>query len=135
MRVYVSTSFANKEEAKEVMEQFRSLGFTISHDWTEEKTEGESGESLKDFLQRCAVLDFQGVQNCDLFFLINDTRAKGAFTELGMAIAYEKAIIITRHSTVDNIFSRLVDVMKFETIQDGISAAVGYRRGVEGRRS
>jgi nucleoside 2-deoxyribosyltransferase len=125
-KVYVAAAFRNLLEAKDVMSRLQKIGYEITHDWTNESSEGLKGEELTSYLEKCAEHDFDGVMSADLFFLINDDRGRGAFTELGFALAKGLPIIVAKEKAANNIFLHLQCqgvIWKFETIDQAIEKA------------
>lgn len=107
MKVYVATSFANKQVAKEFNEKLKEMDIEISHDWTGEHEGNRTGEELERYLHNCAIDDLEGVQECDLFVLLTDDRGRAAFTEFGLALAWGKKIVIVESEKSSNIFFHL----------------------------
>jgi hypothetical protein len=132
-RVYVATAFKNLEEAKAVMESLSKIGFEITHDWTNESSEGKQGEELEKYLTMCAVHDLQGVETADLVFLVNDPRAKGAFTEFGIALGCRIPVIVAKKNVAQNIFFHVGiqldnEVFVYETVEEAMAHARKFHK-------
>lgn len=120
MNIYVATKFEDGHFAKKVMAQLREQGHTITHDWTNENSEGLEGEELAAYLLKCANADLKGVQDCDLLLLLNHPHGKGMFTELGFAIALKKQILVVRPKVAHNIFFHMEKTARVETIEEAL---------------
>lgn len=106
-RVYVASAFGNREEVRHAQKQLIEIGYVISHDWTNESSAGKTGQELEDYLDRCGSSDVMGVYDADLVFLAHHTEARGACTELGLAVAWGKPIIVAYFHRHSNIFFHL----------------------------
>ncbi len=78
MRVYVASKFENHARVREVQEQLRAAGHTITYDWTR--------CAVMDILQ--AKKDLRGVLDAEVVVLIieEDVPYRGALVELGIAL-------------------------------------------------
>lgn len=94
MKVYVASKFENAKEVREAHAALKADGHEITHDWTWEDASEYHGDELIRYLQECAEKDRYGVESADAILLINYARCAGAFTELGLAIAYQKFIVV-----------------------------------------
>jgi hypothetical protein len=120
LKIYVATKFEQAAYAKKVMEALESAGHSITHDWTGEVSEGKEEDELKQFLLKCASADFEGVRNCDLLLLLNHQHGKGMFTELGMALAFNKKVIVIDGWKANNIFFSLPNCTMVKTVGEAI---------------
>lgn len=87
MKIYVSAKFNDKERVKNVYNLLKQDGHTITHEWIHHK---ESYPFSKDahYASECAVQDFNGVLQADVFILLSNAEPSlGASGELGAAIA------------------------------------------------
>lgn len=94
MRVYVASSFMRANDVSDVMIRLRKEGHSITVDWTKQSVDGMTNSLLVRRLQDIAAVDAEGVRHADAFVMLHDERARGANTELGMALAYGKLIVI-----------------------------------------
>ena len=122
MRIYVAGKYAEKEEARRVMELIRQRGHTISYDWTQHKEDRTPENLLK-----AADLDVQGVVTADLvFMLFTDPKYayRGTFTELGAALATKKRICIVcpheQASCRENCFFYASGIEHYATLQEAL---------------
>jgi len=95
LKVYVAAKFENKEEVRAVYALLLQAGHTITVDWTVEPGEGDLGsEDYHKLQEEWAIKDAQGVIDCDVLVMLPHDRSKGAYAELGMAIALGKKSIL-----------------------------------------
>lgn len=120
MKIYVATKFEDGPFAKKVMESLQSAGHSITHDWTGESSAGKEGEELKQYLLKCATWDLEGVVSCDALILLNHPHGKGMFTELGIALALRKPVIVVKPGVANNIFFHLPECRTVETVGEAI---------------
>lgn len=120
MNIYVATKFEDGHFAKKVMAQLREQGHVITHDWTNENSDGLKGAELEEYLLKCANADLKGVQDCNLLLLLNHPHGKGMFTELGFAIALKKDVLIVRPKVAHNVFFHMEKCKTVETIEEAL---------------
>ncbi len=86
MKVYVSAKFNDKERVNKVYALLKQDEHTITHEWIHNK-ESYPFDVDPVFTAHCAVQDFNGVLNADVFILLSNTEPSlGASGELGAAI-------------------------------------------------
>lgn len=102
MRVYVATKFEAKDRARRVMRALEDAGHEITHDWTRE----EDGDG-EDFLRACALADLAGVLSSDALVLLVEPGMRGAFVELGAALARGVRVVVSGETPC--IFASLAD--------------------------
>jgi hypothetical protein len=85
-KVYVAGTWENRTLVKTIMSVVEGAGHVITTDWTTH--EGDRDDEY-------AREDFEAVKACDVFVLMDPARAsRGKFTELGMALAYGKKVVL-----------------------------------------
>jgi nucleoside 2-deoxyribosyltransferase len=89
VRIYVASSFENKEEVRDLYTCLEILGHTITCDWTDHEEPYNYQQ-----LQQWALDDAEGVEHCDaLVALIAPGRTQqGTWCEIGMALAWGKPV-------------------------------------------
>jgi hypothetical protein len=93
--VYVAGKWSRRGEVKAVMAQLRERGDIITHDWTDEDSmDGASQLARDQHFARCAEADMVGVVNADWFILLHDPTCRGAFVELGAALAHGVKVVV-----------------------------------------
>jgi hypothetical protein len=120
MRIYVASKFENTKAVREAYAALQKDGHTITHDWTGENADGLHGEELELYLRGCAEKDVNGVTDGQGFLLLNHERVAGANTELGIAIAHKKFIVVIDGKHPDkpsNIFFHLPSVHHAKDIE------------------
>jgi nucleoside 2-deoxyribosyltransferase len=108
--VYVASKFENTTAVREAHDKLIELGHRVTHDWTYEDASKLTGEEREKYMRLCAHKDLDGVKNCDVLLLINYPKCAGAFTELGIAIALHKHIVVVdayKEGLPHNIFFHL----------------------------
>lgn len=133
MKIYVAAKFEEGPLAHETMEKLKSMGHLITHDWTKENDSGLSGAELAKYRNKCAMADVNGVRDADLLFLINHPNGKGMFTELGIALAHKKPVIVVDRSKANNIFLHITEpgestVVEVMTVDEGLRMVDAYQR-------
>ena len=96
IKIFVSGKWSDKKLIKEKMIYLIKLGHKITHDWTIFWTNKRNIENKED-LKEAAVLDINGVKECDIHIIIisdPDYIYRGTFTELGCSLALNKKILI-----------------------------------------
>ena len=101
-KVYVAGSYADRENIRKMIELLEFNRFEITENWTwHESVEEEKKEEY-------AKRDFRGVAQCDVFILVIPPKASpGKYTELGMALAWNKFIIAIGNPG-DSLFHTLI---------------------------
>jgi len=92
---YVAGGFKFKKLINEVQDLVRSLGYSITHDWTsfEHDRDGRTPEECAHYSE----LDMNGVRTADIVVAVfsdNDYPYRGTFAELGGAIHGGKRVYI-----------------------------------------
>ena len=112
MKVYVAAKWEEKEAARRAQRELRSLGHSITFDWT--TGDGKNQESE-------AKSDLQGVELADAVIVLNHDRLFGGATEMGIAIGNRIPVYVVNHHVRDNIFFHLPEgVTMCESVEDAI---------------
>jgi hypothetical protein len=90
MKIYVASSFLNKDNARLAMDMLENAGHTITNDWT--KHHDAEDLSLQD-RARDALEDLSGVRDAQAVVFLWPWRFGGS-SELGIALALNKYIIV-----------------------------------------
>ena len=127
MNIYVASKFENGKVVREAYAALQADGHTITHDWTVESAEGMTGEALHAYLQGCAEKDLEGVEKCDALLLINHANGCGMYTELGIALAHDKFIVVIdgKHPP-HNIFFNLAHVHHAKDLGDALKILAAH---------
>jgi uncharacterized protein (DUF2249 family) len=123
MQVYVASKFENSKEVQEAHKAFIEEGWKITHDWTVENADGMTGPALEYYLRECAKKDYEGVLRCDAFVLIHYEKGAGMFTELGIALASGKTVVIIdghNPTKISNIFFHLPGICHVNTLKQAV---------------
>ena len=118
MKIYVAGKWEEKKRVREVQQQLRDAGHTITYDWTLAELNGVPSVDQ-------ALNDKQGVLGADAFVGVfeKDLAYKGAMTELGMALAKGIPCYILGKACDNNIFITLPEIKRgLEGLLNGNSA-------------
>jgi nucleoside 2-deoxyribosyltransferase len=108
MKVYLAGPWIARYSMPHYAQTIRDAGHTITHEWWRYDGEGEHKEDEK-FLEQCAKNDVDGVKNSDIVIVWNTAKSEGKAVEQGLAIAYEKPIVVITpgEKPASNIFHYL----------------------------
>jgi hypothetical protein len=120
MKIYVATQFANREQAADVMRELRARRHVV----TQDSDAGLAGVERDRYLTACAKRDFHGVRDCDVFLLLDAPECRGAYTELGMALALEKGVVVV-DGPRRNIFLQIPTVVHCASIGEAMDLIAG----------
>lgn len=87
---YVASTITNAQRVQGIQALLRSMGFTITYDWTEH---GSVMLETADIMQRVAQAEINGVLSADVLVVVLPG-GKGTHVELGMALAHNKPVFI-----------------------------------------
>lgn len=98
MKLYIASSWENKDRAANVMRDLESLGHEITLDWTTHETFNWRGEeSTRRIAGGWARDDIEAVKRSDAVIILLegiDKLRTGAACEMGAALALEKHVIL-----------------------------------------
>jgi hypothetical protein len=120
--VYVGAKFENKLQARLVMDSVQALGHEITWDWTPEDATGMEGGAREAYLAKCGEADVRGVLTANVFFMIPHPNAYGLMTELGLALASGKRIIIAGAVERETPFLALARCERFASVTEALDA-------------
>lgn len=110
MKVYVAGKFEDRQRVAEIMNALRGKGFQISLDWTGESVAGLSVQAANEKETEVAALDLVGVAKADALALVGHPNLKGAWVEMGAALALGIPVVILNPEKLDTcIFSHLCE--------------------------
>ena len=125
MKLYIGGSSQDIPRINHIMEVLKGENYTITHDWTQ-----SFKEEVKDYEQAVRD-DLAGIFSADMLILVFEKPLpyKGTHTELGLAIAWRKPVIILGKEADKNIFSRLENVSICYSLMDVIELIEERRMG------
>ena len=82
-KVYVASKFRNHLAVRAAQTALRAVGCSITYDWTPHVDHPE----MEADQQACALADAKGVLDADALLLIRVPEMRGAYVEMGMALA------------------------------------------------
>lgn len=125
LKIFLASSWLNKNTAKHTMERLIAAGHSITYDWTVHPATEDTY-----VLARQSVADLSGVNDADVFILLWPGRL-GSSAELGAALAFGKQVIIVGNVPVlDFIYANYPGVIIVDTVQKAIEvvASMFHRR-------
>ena len=131
MDIYVAGKTDDWERVRRIQETVTvELGHEITHDWTEKiEQDGEDvGLKADDGSRREWADDDQlGVKRADLVIVCVDFEGLcGTLIELGMALAYDKSVIVVGEPERNSIFFSHMNIMHVAHEDDVVSALSEY---------
>jgi len=102
VRFFIAGRWSDRNRVRELIYAARERGHEVTHDWTIKDVPDKSFVEL----QECALNDLDGVRRCDAFVFLADQefQFRGAYTELGAAIALGKPVFIIGSCADKNIY-------------------------------
>ena len=113
MKVYVASKYQERETIRELYDILRSHGHEITVDWTNHDVFPDDAEEEK--LGEFACDDVRGVQECDsmIIYMVNEHQYKGAWVEMGVALALNKPVFVLGNAGDSCIFMNHSLVRKY----------------------
>jgi hypothetical protein len=94
IKVYVAASYSrDRLRAKDFIRQVIAAGLQVTHDWTDEMPPGPEGDAVA-ITRRQAQEDLEGAFSCNVLVLLASTPMRGAWIELGAALAADACVIV-----------------------------------------
>src|SRR5258705_9197024 len=122
MRVYCASGFHHKTEVKRVQALVRAAGHVISWDWTDDDATGLEGSALDNYMATSACKDAEGVVLAGAVILIGSAPMRGAFVEMGMALASGVKVLVVGDDAY-NVFCHYRNMVScFETAEQAVEA-------------
>ena len=122
MTFYCAGPWKEQEFVKGVAGKLREAGYIVNSRWLETSSEPPEGVTMADYLHEQAVRDLEDVFAADALIYVNPgTLSEGKATELGIAIATLKPIIIVgENGRKGNVFLNL-NIPAYPTIEEAIA--------------
>jgi len=127
--IYVAGKTDDWERVRRVQESLTELGHMVTYDWTVNvEDDVDTGLEANDRTRReWADDDQMGVKQADLvIFLVDSEGLSGTLIELGMALAYEKAIIVVGEPERNSVFFSHANILKVAHEDDILSVVSAY---------
>lgn len=114
--IYISTSLYNASRVGELAARLQAYGVNLTYDWTKHGKVDSEAELIA-----CGLNEQRGIKDADVFLFITPAR-NGSHTELGLAIAYEKPIVMLQEDATQEQqpFYFLPGVQRFTREEDAI---------------
>lgn len=117
MRIYVAGRTTEFRKVRGVQDIVASYGHTISHDWTNARSDDEwrAGELMDGDPREYAEADRDGVATCSLVVVVCGEGMVGTLIEVGMALAWNRAVWLFGELERDSVFFYLAGVKRVPT--------------------
>lgn len=135
MKIYVASSFHNKDEVRAAQMMLRDHGHEISHDWTPDVAPGERGsDQWNRYLWNSGRKDYDGIMSADAMVILNDIRGRDMLTEYGMAMGRGIPVFFLRAtaflSTFVSVFLYCPNVVICDTMADVLHGIGRFQAGL-----
>lgn len=114
MKIYVAGNYSeDKLRCRSLMAELKNAGHEITEDWTDPKY-NNAPHVL------CCQVDVEGIRNADciVFCAIFDRKYRGAFVEMGMALALGKPVYVLGNAIDTCVFTAHPLVRKFQSFYE-----------------
>jgi nucleoside 2-deoxyribosyltransferase len=118
-RVYLAGPWACKAEVADAKQRMLAAGIQVVSGWTERENTPQEIEPAR--MQKQAALDMAEVFASNTLVLMGLAKSEGKATEMGMALALGKRVILVKDDCVGNIFYNLTQVERVDTLESAIS--------------
>ena len=118
IKVYVAGPWQDRPAVRVVADRLREVGYGVECRWLDHDEIAEDDPKRDDYLREQALHDIQDLLSADAMVYVNSRKSEGKATELGMAIATLKPIIIVGDRR-NNIFLNL-NIPAFPNIDEAI---------------
>ena len=119
-RIYVAGKWQDRKRVQEIQERLRRRGHTITIDWTCHEFDAKDGVVAGfDELALFALEDEWGVRSADAVIAVmeQDYSYKGAWVEIGMALALGKPVYMLGTAGHSCIFVNHPSIQPFQTME------------------
>ena len=126
MVFYTAGPWKDRENVRKIADTLKENGWTVNSRWLEAEDVHEDDPHRTQYLYEQAVADLEDVFAADALIYVNSMKSEGKATELGVAIATLKPIIVIGDRK-NNVFLNL-NIPAYPTIE----AAVEWIKEQEG---
>lgn len=114
MKFYCASKYEDRKETRVLMGELIDRGHKITCDWTVHYP--KPVEERKWFYSLYAIEDIKGIRECDALvaLFINEHHYRGAWIEIGGALALGKPVYIIGHGGDGCLFLYHPNIHKFE---------------------
>src|SRR5688572_142606 len=103
---YVAGPWADRENVRKITAKLQDAGYNITSRWLEVEDVPEDDPRREEYLKQQAIHDLEDLIRADALFYVNSMKSEGKATELGVALATMKPIIVVGDRS-NNIFLNL----------------------------
>lgn len=124
MHIYLSASYQDSDEVKNIQKYLISQGHSITEDWTTHAIPMENRQQQADKLSYFAEKDSSAIHNADVFILLADRKeGRGKYVELGIALGESLArsefrIYVVAEDPTHSIFFFHPGVRRVQSIEE-----------------
>jgi hypothetical protein len=121
MIIYTAGPFKDREYVKEVAEKLRDNYYDVNSRWLDVSPDTPEGMTKEEYYRQQALNDLEDCIKANLLVYVNTgTMSEGKATELGVALAMLKPIIIVGPGgRSNNIFLHL-NIPHYETVEQAV---------------
>jgi Nucleoside 2-deoxyribosyltransferase len=123
-RVYLAGSWKDIVPMGKLKQELVAAGIDVISDWTERERDEDQNLVSR---QQAALIDFEQVRSCNTLVIVNAMKSEGKASEMGMALALGKRIILVGPRDT-NVFYDLPQVEQVATISAAIELLGGVQR-------
>lgn len=137
MKIYIAARFSKRPEANQLARELMDVGHAITSRWVKPDSDhvtptGLSKQAADAERQRFALEDLEDVIACDCCVSLmeeprNNSRG-GRHVEFGIAVGLKKKLVII--GPRETVFHHLPEVEHYDTVEDFLNVAQGYRQRV-----
>lgn len=101
-KIYIASGLKNYNAVLELRDKFAEHDINLSYDWAKVYKEHLENNQGEEKLQEIAELEYKGIKDCDVFFLLCPG-GRGSHFELGVAYSLNKTIVLSYEEDYDPI--------------------------------
>jgi nucleoside 2-deoxyribosyltransferase len=118
IRIYTAGPWADREMMREVAAKLQQAGYVVECRWLTHEEYPLDHPNRQQYLKEQALNDIEDLLDSDMLVYVKSRMSEGKATELGIAIATLKPIILIGER-VNNVFLNL-EIPAFDTIEAAI---------------
>lgn len=133
LKVYIACAWIKGEEAIEARAAAVKAGLEVTSRWID-RVPAKNLDTTYDYTkdvqysdedhQREAARDFDDIDNCDWFILINSAKSEGKVVETGIALAMGRPIVVVGPKTNTFLYFTPPDMYHVNTIAEAIDVVL-----------
>lgn len=125
-RIYLAAPWVHKDKAAQAKQRFIDASIEVVSGWTERENSPQEIDPAR--MQAQAMLDRDEVGTANTLVILGSAKSEGKASEMGMALAQGKRVILVKEDRVGNIFYHLPEVERVDTLDEAIALLGGMVR-------